>query len=189
MWRDRASDGYCGATSFVRNAWLTPIDTRTIFVEPALTLPGKALRMIDRIEAYLPAGGPNGLGFIRGIKTVDPREWFFKAHFYRDPVCPGSLGIESFIQLLKFAALQRWPHLKYSHRFGLLPGIRHSWIYRGQIIPKNKVVSVEAQVSHITDDPAPVIRADGLLSVDGLPIYKMEHFELALVPQAESDVE
>ena len=64
--------------------------------------------MIDRVEAFVPDGGPNGLGFLQGAKTVDPSEWFFKAHFYQDPVIPGSLGLESLLQLLKVAAVERW---------------------------------------------------------------------------------
>ena len=63
--------------------------------------PEKELRMIDQIELFVPDGGPAGLGYIRGIKEVDPDEWFFKAHFYQDPVTPGSLGLESFLQLLE----------------------------------------------------------------------------------------
>jgi 3-hydroxymyristoyl/3-hydroxydecanoyl-(acyl carrier protein) dehydratase/malonyl CoA-acyl carrier protein transacylase len=166
---------------FVDQAPLRPQD-QTVDAAPALTLPAKAIRMIDRIDSYIPTGGPAGLGFIRGIKTVDPQEWFFKAHFYQDPVCPGSLGIESFIQLLKFVALQRWPQLKDSHRFGLLTGVKHAWIYRGQIISENKLVVVEAVITKIQDEPVPSIRADGYLKVDGLPIYKMENFGIALIP-------
>ncbi len=56
-------------------------------------------------RTYDPAGGPAGLGYIQGSKKVDPEEWFFKAHFYQDPVWPGSLGVEAFIQLLKFIAI------------------------------------------------------------------------------------
>ncbi|MBC2713302.1 MAG: type I polyketide synthase, partial [Desulfosarcina sp.] len=41
-----------------------------------LALPGKALLMIDRIDAHLPDGGASGLGYIRGVKQVDPDEWF-----------------------------------------------------------------------------------------------------------------
>ena len=52
--------------------------------------------MVDGIELYIPDGGPHGLGFVRGVKTVDVNEWFFQAHFYEDPVCPGSLWLESF---------------------------------------------------------------------------------------------
>ena len=150
-----------------------------------LRLPAKALLMIEALEAYLPDGGAHGLGYLRGLKTVDPQEWFFKAHFFQDPVCPGSLGIESLVQLMKAAALKRWPHLAHSHRFRLLAGQRHRWSYRGQIIPTNRTVVVEAVITHLQETPAPTIRADGLLSVDGLPIYKMDHFELALVPAAD----
>ncbi|MDH4026126.1 MAG: type I polyketide synthase, partial [Desulfuromonadales bacterium] len=70
--------------------------------------PAPKMRMIDRIELFVADGGPQNLGFIRGSKLVDPDEWFFKAHFYQDPVCPGSLGLESFLQLLKVAAVKRW---------------------------------------------------------------------------------
>jgi len=155
----------------------------SLFVDE-LALPGKVLMMVDRIEANLPEGGPSGLGYIRGIKKVDPDEWFFKAHFHQDPVCPGSLGLESFLQLIKTVTMKRWPHLAVTHRFRMVEGSRHSWTYRGQIIPKNKTVAVEALITRVRDGGAPTIRANGLLSVDGLPIYKMENFELALVPAA-----
>ncbi len=151
-----------------------------------LALPGKALLMIDRIEASLAEGGASGLGYIRGTKQVDPDEWFFKAHFHQDPVCPGSLGIESFLQLLKTVAMKRWPHLAATHRFRMVAGSRHNWTYRGQIIQKNKTVTVEALITQVGDGRSPTIRADGLLSVDGLPIYKMENFELALVPATDN---
>jgi 3-hydroxymyristoyl/3-hydroxydecanoyl-(acyl carrier protein) dehydratase/malonyl CoA-acyl carrier protein transacylase len=159
---------------------LTPRDPERV---PArgLTLPAKAIRMINRIEAYIPDGGPMGLGFIRGTKTVDPREWFFDAHFYQDPVLPGSLGIESFIQLLKYMARQRWPHLVDSHRFGLLTEQSHSWTYRGQILPHNRLITVEASVTDIQEEPLPMITADGYLQVDGLYIYKMENFGIELL--------
>ncbi|MGD9008971.1 MAG: beta-ketoacyl synthase N-terminal-like domain-containing protein, partial [Desulfobacteraceae bacterium] len=51
-----------------------------------LTMPAKALRMIDTIDIACTDGGPQQLGYFRGYKTVDPQEWFFKAHFYQDPV-------------------------------------------------------------------------------------------------------
>jgi 3-hydroxymyristoyl/3-hydroxydecanoyl-(acyl carrier protein) dehydratase len=166
---------------FVDHAPLHPEDPASD-AAAALAMPAKAIRMIDRIETYIPDGGPTGLGFIRGTKTVDPREWFFKAHFYQDPVCPGSLGIESFIQLLKYAACERWPHLANSHRFGLWKGTHHSWIYRGQILPENDLITVEAVITKIQDNPIPGIMADGFLKVDGLYIYKMQKFGIQLMP-------
>jgi 3-hydroxymyristoyl/3-hydroxydecanoyl-(acyl carrier protein) dehydratase/malonyl CoA-acyl carrier protein transacylase len=70
--------------------------------------PAPMLRMVDRIETYLPAGGAKGLGLVVGRIAVDPGFWFFQAHFYQDPVWPGSLGLESYLQLLKYAAWRRW---------------------------------------------------------------------------------
>jgi 3-hydroxymyristoyl/3-hydroxydecanoyl-(acyl carrier protein) dehydratase len=145
-----------------------------------LSLPARALLMIDSIEIFIPDGGPHGLGFIRGIKHVDPDEWFFKAHFYQDPVCPGSLGIESFLQLLKFASIKRWEKLKDSHSFELVTGNTHSWSYRGQIVPKNKTIQVEAIITKIQEDPYPLMTANGYLKVDGLVIYQMDDFGIRL---------
>jgi 3-hydroxymyristoyl/3-hydroxydecanoyl-(acyl carrier protein) dehydratase len=150
---------------------------------PQLCLPGKALRMVDRIEAYEPTGGPHGLGLILGSKTVDPEEWFFKAHFYQDPVCPGSLGVESFIQLMKVVAMDRWPELNTSHRFEVVTDPVHRWSYRGQILPTNRTVSIATVVTRIERGESPTLYADGLLSVDGLKIYHMENFGLRLLPR------
>lgn len=167
--------------AFPDRAPLTPDDPDTDPGKKA-AMPAKALRMIDEIPIYIPDGGPEGLGFIRGVKHVNPDEWFFKAHFYQDPVCPGSLGIESFLQLMKFAARDRWPHLADSHTFELVTGMEHSWIYRGQIIPDNEKVEVDAVVTRIDDSPSPSLYADGFLKVDGLLIYQMKNFGIRLRP-------
>jgi PfaB family protein len=148
----------------------------------SMGMPAKALRMIDKIDLYVPDGGPNNLGFIRGTKKIDPDEWFFKAHFYQDPVCPGSLGVESFIQLMKFAALNRWPGLSDTHVFEFLTENEHTWLYRGQVVPSNKQVEVDAVITKIEEAPAPALYADGFLKVDGLFIYQMKNFGLRLVP-------
>lgn len=146
----------------------------------SLSMPAKALKMIDKIDIYLPDGGPDGLGFIRGSKQVNPDEWYFKAHFLNDPVIPGSLGIESFLQLLKFMALQRWHHLANTHRFELITATRQTWSYRGQILPKNHFIEVEAVITNIDEASEPAIYADGFLKIDGLYIYKISGLGIRL---------
>ncbi len=183
-WEPPAADLASARTAeFFPEAPLNPEDL-SVDPAPSLAMPGKALRMIDRISVFLPHGGPFGLGFVRGEKEVDPAEWFFQAHFFEDPVCPGSLGLESFIQLMKFAALERWPRLVRTHCFEMLTGARHEWIYRGQVIPANRRVTVDAVITDIRDGSEPVIQADGWLKVDGLFIYRMKNFALRLAATA-----
>jgi len=140
-------------------------------------LPDDRLRMIDQVDLLLPDGGPNGLGLIRGSKQVRPEEWFFKAHFYQDPVIPGSLGLESLLQLLKVYALERWGACT---RLAMPPGTHH-WIYRGQVIPTHQQVQVQAEVSACDDQQKKVV-ANGYFLVDGRVIYQMRGFTLALCP-------
>ena len=170
---------------FADHAPMTPDDPHTD-PAPGLAMPAGALRMIDRIECYLRDGGPHGLGYIRAVKAVRPQEWFFNAHFFQDPVCPGSLGIESFLQLIKFAALDRWKDLAGSHRFETMTEISHGWTYRGQIIPENRLIEVEAVVTRIEDGPRPFMLAHGLLTVDGLAIYEMTDFGIRLTEKDQN---
>ncbi|MBW2335393.1 MAG: hypothetical protein JRF47_01310 [Deltaproteobacteria bacterium] len=63
----------------------------------------------------------------------------------------------------------------------LLTEQSHSWTYRGQILPHNRLITVEASVTDIQEEPLPMITADGYLQVDGLYIYKMENFGIELL--------
>lgn len=162
---------------------LTPDDDQTESAT-SLALPARAFRMIDAIDLFVPDGGPEGLGYIRGSTPVNPDAWFFKAHFYQDPVWPGSLGLESFLQLLKVVARHHWAHnLENTHRFEPITlGLRHEWTYRGQVIPTNQRVTVEAAITDLQPGANPTLRADGFLSVDGTCIYEMKNFGIRLIP-------
>jgi PfaB family protein len=143
--------------------------------------PEKKLRMIDRIELFVPDGGPAGLGYLKGTKQVDPDEWFFKAHFYQDPVTPGSLGLESFLQLVKYAAVKRWGWQEGDTLAAVALERKHRWLYRGQVVPTNAQVTVVAWITAV-DDQQRVMVAAGFLSVDGRPIYQMNDFSISLTP-------
>lgn len=144
--------------------------------------PDDMMRMVSEITLFDPQGGPNGLGFIRGTAEVDPEAWFFKAHFYEDPVWPGSLGLESFIQLLKVVAVEKWGeeiNLEQCDFQVMALNETHHWIYRGQIIPKDQQVTVQAVITEI-DHTNKLLRADGFLTVDGRIIYQMNDFALRI---------
>jgi PfaB family protein len=145
-----------------------------------LIMPAKAYKMLDSIDLFIPDGGPDGLGFVRGSKKVNPQDWFFKAHFYQDPVIPGSLGLESFLQLLKAVAIDRWQNRLEGQNCHFQPftiNQKHVWSYRGQVIPSDDLVTVDACITAI-DDKNFTIVADGFLSVDGRIIYSMKDFSI-----------
>ncbi|OWK42290.1 beta-ketoacyl synthase N-terminal-like domain-containing protein [Fimbriiglobus ruber] len=139
--------------------------------------PAPMLRMVDAIDGYLPTGGRAGLGLIQGSIAVDPSFWFFQAHFYQDPVWPGSLGLESFLQLLKYAAWRRWGAVLATGWQTVVPNHKHEWTYRGQVVPGDNRVVVVLEVTAV-DESARRLTADGFLTVDGRIIYQMTGFTL-----------
>ena len=143
---------------------------------------------LDRVDQFLPEGGPHGLGWIRASRRVDPGEWYFTAHFFQVPVMPGSLGLEAFLQAVRFLAEGRWPGLSGSHRWQpVAVGSKHRWIYRGQVLPSATEVQIEASITSVdeADPQRPVVIADGFLRCDGRIIYEMLGFALRLVPRDE----
>jgi PfaB family protein len=145
-------------------------------------MPADMMRMVDEISLFDPEGGPNNLGFIEGKANVKEDAWFFKAHFYEDPVWPGSLGLESFMQLLKVFALERWQDELKPGEFtfeSMALNQLHKWIYRGQILPVDDEVTIQAVITDI-DDTSKIIKADGFLTVDGRIIYQMKDFALRI---------
>ena len=79
-------------------------------------------------------------------------------------------------------AMERWSDLHDSHGFEpIAVGVPHAWTYRGQVIPANGQVTVEAVIDQISDEEK-MIKASGHLSVDGLTIYEMKDFAICLAP-------
>jgi 3-hydroxymyristoyl/3-hydroxydecanoyl-(acyl carrier protein) dehydratase len=153
--------------------------SRSLLYPEGAPFPDKQLRMIDRIEMFVADGGPCSLGYIRGSKDVDPDEWFFTAHFFEDPVTPGSLGLESFLQLVKFAAVERWGWRDGDVLAAVATERTHRWLYRGQVVPDNHRVMVSAWVTAV-DEEQRILTADGFLAVDGKLIYQMNDFTVKL---------
>ncbi|MGM0655621.1 MAG: SDR family NAD(P)-dependent oxidoreductase [Thermodesulfobacteriota bacterium] len=160
------------------HAPLTPEDQN---IGPNTGMPGKALRMIDKITFLDFKAGLHGRGVIQGEKQVDPDEWFFHAHFYQDPVCPGSLGIESFLQLIRFFMIKKFDLNPEQFTPAIVENHEHEWTYRGQIIRSNANIVVQAHISTCSmDETGCRATADGTLCVDGICIYEMKNFCFSL---------
>lgn len=152
---------------------LTPRPER--YCTGSLRMAEPMLLMVDRITACDAKGGSKGLGFVRGEKDVDPGEWFFKAHFFQDPVQPGSLGIEAFLQLMQFFAVDQnlGAGMKAPRFEAIAVDHEHSWKYRGQVVPKNKVIGSTVEILEVSRDERGVrIIGAASLWVDGKRIYE-----------------
>ena len=137
-------------------------------------LPGGKLALLTRVRALWPEGGSAQLGSAVGEHDVDPSAWFFKAHFFQDPVQPGSLGIHMLVELLSVLALDR------EGRHGVVrtkaesvaPKAPTVWRYRGQVLPESKLVSVLVEITAVQDiEGGRRYLGAGSLFVDGLKIY------------------
>lgn len=140
------------------------------------------LRMLDGADYFDPAGGTAGLGLIRGRQAVDPAAWYFKAHFFNDPVQPGSLGLDALEQLLMRAVLLKVPSAQLEGMVAETPAIgeRVKWSYRGQVMPEKREVTTVIELTSLEITPARVLAvARGSLWCDGLRIYEASPLSIA----------
>ena len=149
-----------------------------------LSLADPMLLMIDRVTAFDASGGREGLGFLRAEKDVDPDEWFFKAHFFQDPVQPGSLGIEAMLQLLQFHMIHTGmaEGIEDARFEPIAVGKPHSWKYRGQVVPKNELISSTVEIIETgTDERGVYAMCDASLWCDGKRIYEAKGLGMRIV--------
>ncbi len=184
--------GFFPPDALARQAGLTTTDTDAaafncsdnLSPRPAYQAPQQLgrLHMLDEINYFDPAGGSAKLGMIRARQKVDPYAWYFKAHFFQDPVQPGSLGLDALVQALRIAAQMK----------GILPnnpppiietpasGAPIHWSYRGQVTPSSEEVVSLVEITDITTaNKRTMITARGSLWCDGIRIYEMATFAIA----------
>ena len=133
--------------------------------------------MVDQVDEMLADGGPHGLGVIRGSSQVDSTAWFFAAHFMNDPVWPGSLGLESMMQLLKVMAAARWGADPGTAFESPVVGAGHPGHTAVRSSPPITVSCVQAVIK-ARDEELRRLLADGHLEVDGKVIYQMHDFAI-----------
>ena len=63
-------------------------------------------------------------------------------------------------------------------------GKEHRWTYRGQVLPTDEKVEVEAVITEL-DDKARRVVATGYLTVDSRTIYQFEDFSLEIIRERE----
>lgn len=148
--------------------------------KPHYRLAGGDMHFVDFVD-IVKDGGKEGKGFIYAEKQVNPDDWFFKFHFHQDPVMPGSLGVEAMVELLQIWALQNNLGANLTNpRFSQIESTT-VWKYRGQIIPTNKIMSLEMHITEVRNEAGCVtVIADGNLWKDGIRIYEVKDLAVCL---------
>jgi PfaB family protein len=150
---------------------------------PYYRLAQQQLNLLHQVQLY-PTGGRFEKGYLHGYRAIRPTDWYFKCHFYRDPVMPGSLGLEAFIQGMQlFALVHQLGMTKFkSPRFGIATGVEHQWKYRGQLLMSDPDMHVEIHIKDIREtEHAIILIADCDLFKDHLRIYQVDNMSIAIL--------
>jgi len=148
--------------------------------KPYYHLAGGMLDFMDE-SIVVVDGGKYGKGYVHFMNVIDATDWFYPCHFYKDPVMPGSLGVEAMIQSIQVFALQQDLGKGFKNpRFGPVED-EAKWCYRGQIIPDNKQMTLEVHIKEVRNSADRIdILIDGNLWKDGLRIYSVENIGLSI---------
>jgi 3-hydroxyacyl-[acyl-carrier protein] dehydratase / trans-2-decenoyl-[acyl-carrier protein] isomerase len=139
---------------------------------PQLPLP--PMLMMDRIITINDDGGSQGKGEIVAELDIQPDLWFFKCHFENDPVMPGCLGLDAMWQLVGF-------YLGWAGGQG-----RGRAISVGDVKFTGQVLETAKKVTYVIDIQRVIMRklvlgvANGVMKVDGEPIYHANNMRVGL---------
>ncbi|HVN56489.1 MAG TPA: hypothetical protein VMT46_19335 [Anaerolineaceae bacterium] len=140
-------------------------------------------RRLDDLDqlVFIPGGGRYQQGYLFGSKVVHPEDWYFRYHFFEDPVMPGSLGIEAALSAMRTYAAQAFASQFNSMRFGVAEYEPATWKYRGQILQNNRQMDLEVHFKKSEAQPGKLtLWGDASLWSDQTRIYEMSQIGVKL---------
>lgn len=142
-------------------------------------LPLPPLLMFDRIVTISEQEGKYGKGEVVAELDVTPNLWFFDLHFETDPVMPGCLGVDAMWQLVGF-------YLGWLGAPGRGRALRVGEVkFTGQVLPTAKKVSYHVSMKRVILRKLVLGIADGVMKVDGQPIYEARDLRVGLFTSTE----
>ncbi|WP_329100015.1 beta-ketoacyl synthase N-terminal-like domain-containing protein [Streptomyces sp. NBC_01439] len=160
-----------------------PADVRRVDVaayraaEASRPVPRLGAGHLDLVEwvDVVPTGGDHGRGYLRGHRSIRPDDWYFSCHFHRDPVMPGSLGVEALLQGLQVYAVETGlTDGLVNPRFALLSGAETTWSYRGQILRDDPDMEFDVHIKEVRREPGRIqLLGDASVWKSTLRIYQL----------------
>ena len=150
-----------------------------MFGEGNAQLPLPPFLMMDRITDINADGGPHGKGSITGELDINPELWFFKCHFENDPVMPGCLGLDAMWQMVGF-------FLGWLGGLGRGRAISVGEVkFSGQVLDTAKKLTYQINMKRVIMRKLVMGIADGVMNVDGEPIYEAKDIRVGLFTPSE----
>ena len=138
-------------------------------------LPSPPMLLFDRITKITDEGGAHGKGYIEAEFDINPSLWFFDCHFIKDPVMPGSLGLDALWQLVGF-------YLGWIGGLGSGRALGCNTVkFGGEVTPDIKLVTYKVDMKRVINRGRLSMGiGDGVLEADGKPIYWTEDLRVGL---------
>jgi len=142
-------------------------------------LPLPPMLMFDRIVSITEDGGTYGKGQVIAEMDVRPDLWFFACHFESDPVMPGCLGMDALWQLAGF--FLGWIGAPGRGRALGVGSVK----FNGQVEPDARLVTYQVDIKRVIRRTFGLGFADGMLSVDGAPVYEAKDIRVGVFTSAD----
>jgi acyl transferase domain-containing protein/3-hydroxymyristoyl/3-hydroxydecanoyl-(acyl carrier protein) dehydratase len=134
-------------------------------------LPGKRMKLIDRVIELDPRGGRFGLGWISAEADIHPDDWFLTCHFIDDMVMPGTLMYECCAHTLRiFVQRMGWVSEENQVHYDVIPFNESDLKCRGPVTRETRKARYEIEIKEMGYNPEPYVIADAHMFSDDLQI-------------------